>query len=98
MVATLAVAAGLITACSTPTHEVSKTDLQKMAKEKLEAAAKKKAKSVTCDDAIEAKTGQTQHCVLTDSNGTKWNVTATVTAVKDDNTRIDFKVDKTPIK
>ncbi|WP_396916664.1 DUF4333 domain-containing protein [Mycolicibacterium sp.] len=77
---------------------VSKTDLQKQAKEKLQAAAKKKAKSVVCEDGIEGTVGATQKCVLTSTDGKKWAVTATVTAVKDGKATIDFKTAKDPIQ
>jgi hypothetical protein len=97
VVAAGTLAAGLLTGCATAaqvggTATVSKTKLQSMAKEKLEAAAHAKARSVACEGGIESKMGATQRCVLTDSKGTKWSVTATVTAVKDDNnTHIDFR-------
>lgn len=75
---------------------VAKSKLQTMAKENLEAAAKRKAKSVTCDDGIVGKVGATQHCVLTAKDGTKYGVTATVKNVESEKVKIDFKVDDKP--
>lgn len=102
LVAGTAVAGVLLTGCSGQSGSgsqpsVSKTELQSLAKDKLEAAAKKKAKSVTCDDGIAGKVGTTQHCVLTAGNGTKYGVTATVKAVQDGKVNIDFKVDDKPM-
>lgn len=98
LIAGVAAAGVLLTGCSGGSQPtVSKTELQSMAKDRLEAAAKKKAKSVTCDDGIVGKVGNTQHCVLTAGNGTKYGVTATVKAVKDGKVNIDFKVDDKPM-
>lgn len=98
-----AVAGVLLTGCSGHAEsgsqpELSKAQLQSEAKEKLEAAAKRKAKSVTCDDGIAGKVGATQHCVLTATNGTKYGVTATVKAVKNGALNIDYKVDDKPMR
>ncbi|MCV7162404.1 DUF4333 domain-containing protein [Mycolicibacterium brisbanense] len=98
LIAGVAVLGVLLTGCSSDSQPtVSKSELQSMAKDRLEAAAKKKAKSVTCDDGIAGKVGNTQHCVLTAGNGTKYGVTATVKAVKDGKVNIDFKVDDKPM-
>ncbi|MUL84549.1 MULTISPECIES: DUF4333 domain-containing protein [unclassified Mycolicibacterium] len=101
LVATAVVSGAVLAGCgggepagTQPT--VAKTKLQTLAKEKLEAAAKRTAKSVTCDDGIVGKVGATQHCVLTAKDGTKYGVTATVRAVESNNVNIDFKVDDKP--
>jgi entry exclusion lipoprotein TrbK len=102
LVAGAAVAGVLLTGCgghagSGSQPALSKAQLQSEAKEKLEAAAKRKAKSVTCDDGIAGKVGATQHCVLTAANGTRYGVTATVKAVKDGKLNVDYKVDSKPM-
>lgn len=102
-IAAAVAAAALLAGCSGTAQEqpptvVSKTDLQKQAKANLQTEAKKKAKSVVCEDGIEGTVGATQKCVLTGSDGRKWAVTATVTAVEDGIASIDFKVAKDPIR
>lgn len=100
LVAAAMVGGAVLTGCgggsTAPAPTVAKSKLQTMAKENLEAAAKRKAKSVTCDDGIVGKVGATQHCVLTDKNGTKYGVTATVKNVESEKVKIDFKVDDKP--
>ncbi len=101
LVAAAMVSGAALTGCggggsTAPAPTVAKSKLQTMAKENLEAAAKRKAKSVTCDDGIIGKVGTTQHCVLTDKNGTKYGVTATVKNVESEKVKIDFKVDDKP--
>ncbi|MDV3124755.1 DUF4333 domain-containing protein [Mycobacterium sp. 21AC1] len=100
------VAGAVLTGCgsqadvgSQPT--VAKAKLQTLAKQKLEAAAGKKAKSVDCKDGIAGKVGTTQRCVLTAKDGSKIGVTATVRAVEGSGTdarvNVDFKVDEKPL-
>lgn len=93
------IAAGLLGACSAhieagTTAGVGKEQLSKIVKEKLEAQAKAKADSVVCDDALRAKVGSTQHCVLT-AGSKKYGVTVTATSVDGDNVKFDVKVDDT---
>lgn len=102
-VAGLALAGALLTGCGGSTQGgsatvVSKSDLQKQAKAELQAAAKKKARSVVCEGGIRATSGATQRCVLTATDGKKWPVTATVVAVRDGAASIDFKVGDQPVQ
>ncbi|OMC05180.1 hypothetical protein A5734_08455 [Mycolicibacterium fortuitum] len=95
--ATAVIAAGLLGACSAhfeagTTAGVGKEQLAKIVKEKLEAQAKAKADSVVCDDALRAKVGATQRCVLT-AGTKKYGVTVTATSVDGDNVKFDVKVD-----
>ncbi|QRY47069.1 DUF4333 domain-containing protein [Mycolicibacterium boenickei] len=100
LAASMIVAAGLLGACSANvefgrTAGMSKDQLAKTVKEKLEADAGAKADSVTCDGGLEAKVGATQRCVLT--AGGRVGVTVTTTAVDGDSIKFDAKVDDEPM-
>ncbi|MBU9762936.1 DUF4333 domain-containing protein [Mycobacterium sp. TNTM28] len=91
----------LLGACSASvevgkTAAVSKEQLDKTVKEKLEAQVGAKADSVDCDGDLEGKVGATQRCVLT-AGGTKMGVTVTATSVEGDNVKFDVKVDDKPM-
>ncbi|TGB45814.1 DUF4333 domain-containing protein [Mycolicibacterium peregrinum] len=99
--AAIAVAAGLLGACSAHIEAgsnaaISKEQLAKTVKEKLEAQVGEKADSVVCDGTLPAKVDATQKCVLT-AGGTKYGVTATATAVNGDKVNFDVKVDDEPM-
>ena len=99
--AAIAVAAGLLGACSAHIEAggnaaISKEQLAKTVKEKLEAQVGEKADSVVCDGTLPAKVDATQKCVLT-AGGTKYGVTATATSVDGDNVKFDVKVDDEPM-
>ena len=94
------VAAGLLGACSASmevgkTAAISKEQLAKLVKEKLEAQVGEKADSVTCDGDLKAKAGATQTCLLT-AGGSKLGVNVTATSVNGDNVKFDVKVDDEP--
>lgn len=106
LVACVAVAGAVLSGCGGPAQigsqpTVAKAKLQTLAKQKLEAAAGKKAKSVDCENGIVGKLGATQRCVLTAKDGSKIGVTATVKAVDGTGTgarvNVDFKVDDKPL-
>ncbi|MGA5543170.1 DUF4333 domain-containing protein [Mycobacterium sp. NPDC051198] len=99
--AAIVVAAGLLGACSAhieagSSAAISKEQLAKTVKEKLEAQVGEKADSVVCDGTLPAKVDATQKCVLT-AGGTKYGVTATATSVDGDNVKFDVKVDDEPM-
>lgn len=99
--AAMVVAAGLLGACSAHVEAgtspgISKEQLGKTVKEKLEAQVGEKADSVVCDGTLPAKVEATQKCVLT-AGGTKYGVTVTATSVDGDNVKFDMKVADKPM-
>ncbi len=78
-------------------RSMSKEQLQSFAKEKLEAAAGTKARSVECEGGVPAKVGATQRCILTAIDGTRIGVTATVSNVEGEDVRVNVKVDDQPM-
>lgn len=100
--AAIAVAAGVLGACSAHIEAgtsagISKEQLAKTVKEKLEAQVGEKADSVVCDGTLPAKVDATQKCVLTAGGSTKYGVTVTATSVDGDNVKFDVKVDDKPM-
>lgn len=96
-------AAVFLGGCSIQAHigatpEISKDDLAKQVKAKLEAQAGRKADSVVCNGPLAAKVGATQRCVLT-VDQTKLGVSVDSTAVDTATQTIDFhvKVDNQPM-
>lgn len=97
VVAAAVIVAGPLGACSAhfeagTTAGIDKEQLGKIVKEKLEAQAGAKADSVVCDDALRAKVGATQRCVLS-AGGKKYGVVVTATSVDGDKVKFDVKVD-----
>lgn len=99
-IAALAVA-GLLGACSGhvevgTTPGISKDQLAKTVKERLEAQVGAKADSVVCDGTLPAKVNATQRCVLT-AGSQKYGATVTANSVEGTNVKFDVKVDDKPM-
>ena len=77
---------------------VSKDELAKVAKVKMEEAVGQTAKSVVCDDDLEGKVGATQRCVLTANDGSRVGLTTTVTSVEGANVKFDVVADDKPME
>lgn len=75
---------------------MSKDQLAKTVKEKLEAHAGAKADSVICDGDLQGKVGATQRCVLS-AGGGRVGVTVTTTGVDGNSIKFDAKVDDEPM-
>lgn len=101
LAASMAVAAGILGACSANVEvgtkaEIPKDKLGTMVKEQLESKFNAKADSLVCDGGLRGEVGATQRCLLT-AGSTKVGVTVTATAVDGDNVKYDVKVDDKPM-
>ncbi|MQY28101.1 DUF4333 domain-containing protein [Nocardia aurantia] len=94
-----AVATTLLTACSgsvsVGTRSVDKNEVAAQISGKLEQQVGQKPDSVTCPQNLPARTGATLVCTL-DDQGTKYDVTVTVTSVDGDQAKFDIQVADTP--
>lgn len=82
----------LAVACSS-TVTMSKSDLEKQAADKLNAAGQP-SKAVSCPgDLTDPKPGATMRCTLTKPDGSPIGVTVTVTGTQDSTVDLDYKVD-----
>ena len=59
-------------------------------------AVGQRPKSVNCPSGVEAKTGKTFRCTLTDSKGTKYGLTVTETSVSNNKVEMNIRVDQHP--
>ena len=100
LAATIAVAAVLATgACSASvsvgTKQVAADKVAAQMSSQLAATVGKAPDDVTCPEGLDAEVDATVTCTLTDQ-GTKYDVTGTVTSVDGDNVKFDVQVADTP--
>ncbi|WP_019930013.1 DUF4333 domain-containing protein [Nocardia sp. BMG111209] len=97
LTAAFIVSTTLLTACSVSVggRSVDKDEVATQISNKLEQQIGKKPDSVTCPQNLQAHTGATLVCTL-DDQGSKYDVTVTVTSVDGDQAKFDIQVADSP--
>ena len=73
-------------------NSVSASEIESQATDSLTKQVGQAPKSISCPEDLDAKVGESETCVLTATDGTTFDMTATITSVADETAHFDFEV------